>query len=207
MGVLLKDDVQDQLANRLINGQRHAWQDRRTSRSQLRDTMVGPGQDVAVEDSCGIPRDRLGQEASSGGDQFAGPSSGLSNDRCGHCRFHPTKLAVEGRNRSHFVELSLQERRTGRLPEAAGDVGHNLHEMAKQEFSGVLSLGDLIEDEIDRGTLDHPIDRDAGHDGHRRFLRKRLETGWDNHWDLPVRTERSCSTRFEPTNPFRQKGL
>ena len=50
MGILLKNQVENQAADRLVDGQRHARQGRRTSRAQLSDAMVGPCEDVAIED-------------------------------------------------------------------------------------------------------------------------------------------------------------
>ena len=57
-------------------------------------------------------------------DQFAGPRGGLPDDGSGYRRFHPTKLAIESRNRSEPVELRFKNASLGdfRKPQATSDM-------------------------------------------------------------------------------------
>ena len=143
--------------------------------------MLGPGQDVAIEDPGGITLDRLGQEPAAGNDQLSGSICGFAHDGRWNGGFHATELAVEGRNRSDPVELPFQERRPGRGLKAAGNVSHDLDEMAEQEFAVVLSLGDISKEGIDGSGVDHPVQGKPGHDRRRRPFRERVKNGWKNH--------------------------
>jgi hypothetical protein len=143
--------------------------------------MVGSAQDVAIKDSCGITRDRLGEEAPRGGDKLASAMCRLSYNGGRHTWFHPTERAVESGQRSHEVELTLEERRARRLPKTASDIAHDLNEMVEQEFSGVLTLRDRIQDGLNRRAFNHPIQRNASHDRWCCLLGKWTKLGWENH--------------------------
>ena len=54
-------------------------------------------------------------------------------------------------------------------------------EMTQEEFPVVLPLGDLIEERIDGGALDHPVQGQPSHDGGCRPLGERVEDRWEYH--------------------------
>jgi hypothetical protein len=143
--------------------------------------MVCPGQDVAVKDSRRITWDWLGQKAPSGGDQLAGSTGSFVHNGSRYAGFHSSQLAVESRERSHQVKPTLLECRAGRTPKAARNITHNLNEMTEQEFSGVLTLGNFVDDGLNQSAFYHPIQRDAGHDRRRCLFDETFELGWDNH--------------------------
>jgi len=93
-----------------------------------------------------------------------------------------------------LIESAFQERGPGRTPEAAGDIGHDLDEMGKEELAGVLSFGDLIKDGVDGSGFDHPIQSDPGHDGRGRLFSEGVENGRQNH-------ETSLTERINPVRP------
>jgi hypothetical protein len=99
--------------------------------------MVSSGQDVAVENPSGIPRDRFGQQAPGGRDQSAGSIRGFPDNGGGDRSLHPSEFAIERRKRGDLIEVTLQKRRSGRLSKTTGDVGHDQDELTEQELSGV----------------------------------------------------------------------
>jgi Kef-type K+ transport system membrane component KefB len=181
MSVLLKNQVEDQAANRLVDWQRHARQGPRKSRTQNGNAMVCPGQDVAVKDSRSITWDWLRRKIPSGGDQLAGSTGSFPHNGSRYAGFHSSQLAVESGKRSHQGKLTLLECRAGRTPKAARNITHNLNEMTEQELSGVLTLGNFVDDGLDGSAFYHPIQRDAGHDRRRRIFDETFKLGWDNN--------------------------
>ena len=53
--------------------------------------------------------------------------------------------------------------------------------MTEQEFSGVLSLRDLIKDGVNRSAFNHPVQSNAGHDRWCRLLRERVKNYGQTH--------------------------
>jgi hypothetical protein len=162
---------------RLVDRQRLARQARRPRRPRRDQTMIGPGQDVAVEDSRGVAGDRLGQQSPGGSDQLAAAPRRLTDHFRGDGQFHAIELAVEGRERSDQPELAIAERRAGRGMMTADDIEHDEDEVFEGELAGVLALGGLLEELVEGCALDDPIQGDASHDGDRRVADRVVEDG------------------------------
>jgi hypothetical protein len=181
MGVLLEDHVEDQPAGRLVDRQRHAGQPGRPGGPQRHDPVLGPGQDVPVEDPGRIPRDRLGPQAAAGDDQLARPSGRAADDVLGDAQLHAAELAVEGRDRGDPLEFPSQEGGAGAGTKPAGDVEHDLDEVAQGELTLVLALGDLPEELVEGSAVDDPVQSDAGHHRSRSPFDERVEDGGQDH--------------------------
>jgi hypothetical protein len=158
--------------------------------------MIGPGQDVPAEGPRGIACDRFGQKSTGRGDQSVSATGGLSDDGRRDGQSHPPRLAVEGGQGSDPIELALQEGSSRGSPEAAGDVGHDFDEMAQEERAGIWSLGDLIEDGVEGGGIDHPAQSDPGHDSRGGPVGERIE-------NRGQRPETSWTERANPVRPKR----
>jgi hypothetical protein len=184
VGVFLEDQVEDQSAGRLVDRQRHAGQAGRPGRAQRRDAVLGPGQDVAIEDPRGIASDRLGHQAAGGDDELARAAGGAADDALGEGQFHAVELAAEGRVRGDELEVPPQEGRPRRGSVPAGDVEHHLDEVGQGELAGILMLGDLLEELVEGCAVDDPVQGDPGHDGGRSALDKGIEDRWENQRSL-----------------------
>ncbi len=139
--------------------------------------MVGPGQDVAVEDAGTVAGDRLRQQAPGGFDQVAAADRRVADDRGSDGRAQAIELAVEGRERGDQLELAPQERRAGGGVEPTDNIEHDQHEMLEGKLAGVFALGGLLEEKVEGGALEEPIQGDPGHHGDRALLDAGIEDG------------------------------
>ncbi len=96
VGILLQDQIGDQAAGRLVDRQRLAGQTGRPGGPRRGQAMVGPGQDVAVEDAGTVAGDRLRQQAPAAFDQGAAADRRVADDRGGDGRAQAIELAVSG---------------------------------------------------------------------------------------------------------------
>jgi hypothetical protein len=146
--------------------------------------MLGPGQDVAIEDPRGVAGDRFGPQSLGRNDQVAAPLRRSADDFGGEGRLHATELPVEGRDRGDGLELSPPERRVGRGSVTAGDIEHDLNEVRQGEFAGVLVLGHLLEELVEGGCLNDPIQGDSCHNAGRSPFDEGVEDGRKDHLSL-----------------------
>jgi hypothetical protein len=184
VGILLEDQVEDQSAGGLVDRQRPAGQAGRPGGAQGLDPMLGPGQDVAIEDPHRISLNGLGHQATAGDEELACPQGGAADDRLGDGQFHTVELAVEGRERGHEREIAPQESGTRRRSVAAGDIEHDLDEMGQGQLAGILVLGDLVKEFVEGSAVDDPVQCDSGHDSGRGAFDKGVENGGQDQRSL-----------------------
>jgi hypothetical protein len=149
--------------------------------------VLGPGQDVAVEDPDRISLDRLGHQAAAGDDEQACPQGGATEDLLGEGQFHALELAVEGRDRGDERELAPEEGGAWRGPVSAGDIEHDLDEVGQGELAGILLLSDLGEELVEGSAGEDPVQGDSGHDSGRGILDKGIKNRGQDQRSLPGR--------------------
>ena len=192
VAVLAEDDVDGQHSLRVEHDQRLAGQGAGADDPQLLDSVLGAREMVAVEEPDVIarqqggtgPAHRINDRCQSGA---IGPDQGRRCDRFGAVDLAVERLDGNGEGLS-LVPVSGVD---GGL-DAAHDEAHQIHDRGEEELLGVLLIGDVFKQLVQRPRVEGILQQASGHDGQGGILGEPLEDVAEDH---------RCHLRAGTVNP------
>ena len=194
VGVLARDNIDDQHGGRVEDHQRLPRQGRGAGRAGRRDAMLGAGEVVAVEDLGAVARDRLGQGGVELTDQRRESPGVVQDEGTADAGLQPLQLLVERRERSGDLAQRSQVGGTDGGLGPADDGAHQLDHRGEEHLPGVLTGRVFLEKAIDLGGIEGVLQQRAKHHRDRGLLDEPLEDLAESHGCRPWMCELSSET-------------